>query len=625
MFLLLAACAGLMAVIYLYYRKIAGPYNLFEYAVKPIFILNAQDEICYANRAYKTLAVHEGKLSLNALFNSDKDGIRLFYGLKAEAIKGHMANATLPLKDGSILHMQAQLLDNSGKILCFLEVLTQEDIDSKPLNIANEPNVNLDNLPLAACVVDKKGAISHQNSNFYIFFDLYKPESKLQDLINPLDAKKLLQLFSRQPGAELTIDSALRDNRHIRIFARREISSDRALLMLIENTEHKLLEQTSGENQQLQVVGQLAGGVAHDFNNILTAIIMSCDFLLNNHRSSDPAYPDLVSIKQNAERAAVLVHQLLAFSRRQNLRPEIVHMPDLIADTHSMLARILRDTTDLEINYGADLLPVSIDYASFQRVIMNLLLNAQDALGKDGGNIIINVNNIPANEVEKYSFVELAPENYLLVSISDNGSGMAPDIQAKIFEPFFTTKDIGKGTGLGLAMAYGIIKQSHGVIACQSELGMGTNFYIFLPTTNTDRLVVNSNIAVEEEKIEPVDLSGSGDLLIVDDEEDIRRGLVRSLTSRGYNVKEADNGAHALRMFSTAIDLVICDVLMPEMDGPTLYLHLKKLNPGIKFLFVSGFTKEIFQQKYQELGTDFHFISKPFSLKQLALRVKEIL
>lgn len=625
MFLLLAACAVLIAVVYLYYRKLARPYNLFEYAVKPIFILNAQDEICYANRAYKALAVHKGKLSINALFNSNKAVIRLFYGLKAEAIKGHMADAILPLNDDSMLHLQAQLLDNAGNLLCSLEVLTQENTDSKPLKINNEVNVNIDNLPLAACLIDKKGALVKHNSNFYIFFELDKLESKLQDLINPLDAKKLLQLFNRQHGAELAIDSTLRDNRHIKLFARKELSSDTILLLLLETTENEFLGQTSGENHKLQVVGQLAGGVAHDFNNILTAIIMSCDFLLNNHRSSDPAYPDLVSIKQNAERAAVLVHQLLAFSRRQNLRPVIVHMPDLIADTNSMLARILRDTTNLEINYGAALWPVSIDYVSFQRVMMNLLINAQDALGKNGGNIEIAVQNVPANEVEQYKFVELAHENYLLVSISDNGSGMAADVQAKIFEPFFTTKDIGKGTGLGLAMAYGIVKQSHGVIACQSELGKGTNFYIFLPATRAEVLANNSNVTVEESKTDPVDLSGSGNLLIVDDEDAIRSGLVRSLITRGYKVKEADNGAHALEVFSEDIDLVICDVLMPEMDGPTLYLHLKRLNPTIKFLFVSGFTKEIFQQKYQELGTDFHFISKPFSLKQLAVRVKEIL
>jgi len=415
-----------------------------------------------------------------------------------------------------------------------------------------------------------------------------------------------------------------------------ESVEEAAIVYAVETTEQKALEAQMAQSQKMQAVGQLAGGIAHDFNNVLTAIIMASDLLLTNHRPSDPSFPDIMNIKQNANRAASLVRQLLAFSRRQTLRPEVLNLTDVLADIRMLLSRLVGNDITLTIEHGRDLWPVKADIGQFEQVVVNLAVNARDAM-PEGGALAVRTKNVTADECQQYGYRELPPADYVVVEVEDTGTGIPPEVQKKIFEPFFTTKEVGKGTGLGLSMVYGIVKQTGGFIFCDSEVGKGTVFRIFLPRhvqsaaeVSQAQAVAGGNGAAEQPqkaKEASRDLSGSARVLLVEDEDAVRMGSVRALTSRGYEVHEASSGTEALEIFRTLdgkVDIVVSDVVMPEMDGPTLLRELRKVQPDIKFIFVSGYAEDAFAKNLPE-DAIFGFLPKPFSLKQLATTVKEML
>ena len=398
----------------------------------------------------------------------------------------------------------------------------------------------------------------------------------------------------------------------------------------MEITEQKALEAQMAQSQKMQAVGQLAGGIAHDFNNVLTAIIMASDLLLSNHRPSDPSFPDIMNIKQNANRAASLVRQLLAFSRRQTLRPQVLELTDVMADLRMLLARLAGNEVKLTMEHGRDLWPVKADIGQLEQVVVNLTVNARDAM-PDGGSIAVRTSNVKAEDCASFGYREMDAADYVLIEVEDDGSGIPPDVKEKIFEPFFTTKEVGKGTGLGLSMVYGIIKQTGGFIFCDSEVGKGTTFRIFLPRHIREAVPETAEASAAEQPAKAVgqdrDLSGTATVLLVEDEDAVRMGGVRALTSRGYTVKEAASGAEALDIFNEsggAIDIIVSDVVMPEMDGPTLLGEVRKIQPDIKFIFVSGYAEDAFAKNLPEDAT-FGFLPKPFSLKQLAATVKEVL
>jgi two-component system, cell cycle sensor histidine kinase and response regulator CckA len=365
---------------------------------------------------------------------------------------------------------------------------------------------------------------------------------------------------------------------------------------------------------------------------------MASDLLLTNHRPSDPSFPDIMNIKQNANRAASLVRQLLAFSRKQTLRPEVLNLTDVLADLRMLLARLVGNQIKLKVDHGRDLWPVKVDIGQFEQVVVNLAVNARDAM-PEGGDLTVRTRNLPAHETKAFGYRELVPADYVLVEVEDSGTGIAPDVLKKIFEPFFTTKEVGKGTGLGLSMVYGIIKQTGGFIYCDSEVGKGTVFRILLPrhvpgAMQTDAETqaaapAASDAAQASAKAldAAMDLSGSATVLLVEDEDAVRMGGVRALTSRGYTVHEASSGVEALEIYNALggqIDIVVSDVVMPEMDGPTLLGELRKLRSDIKFVFVSGYAEDAFA-KNLPAEAKFGFLPKPFSLKQLATVVKEVL
>lgn len=506
--------------------------------------------------------------------------------------------------------------------------------------------------PMAIAGVDGAGRILRTNAPFLMLFSSVVDQagvdrrSPFDVVIHPRDRANFASALekAKQRQADISpIDTVLPDNeeRHVRFYVNAVADSgagdaeEAAIVYAVETTEQKALEAQMAQGQKMQAVGQLAGGIAHDFNNVLTAIIMASDLLLTNHRPSDPSFPDIMNIKQNANRAASLVRQLLAFSRRQTLRPEVINLTDVLADVRMLLTRLVGSNVRLHLDHGRDLWPVRADLGQFEQVVVNLAVNARDAM-PEGGDLSIRTKNVTADESRQYPYRELEPADYVVVEVSDTGTGIAPDVLKKIFEPFFTTKEVGKGTGLGLSMVYGIIKQTGGFIYCDSEVGKGTTFQIFLPRyvpgvapveqSAGDTGATDARQPAAAKPDAARDLSGSATVLLVEDEDSVRMGGVRALKSRGYTVHEASSGVEALEIYDSLegkVDVVVSDVVMPEMDGPTLLGELYKRNPDIKFIFVSGYAEDAFAKNLPD-EAKFGFLPKPFSLKQLATVVKEM-
>jgi len=415
------------------------------------------------------------------------------------------------------------------------------------------------------------------------------------------------------------------DERSARLFFSSfgEGDAEVAAIYAIETTEQRALEAQFAQSTKMNAIGQLAGGIAHDFNNVLTAIIGFSDLLLTTHRPTDPSFQDIMQIKQNASRAAGLVRQLLAFSRRQTLRLQVLRLNDVLSDLTLLLERLIGAKVKLDVSLGRDLWPVKADINQFEQVIINLAVNARDAM-PEGGQLTVRTRNVNEEEIQgsaHKAMMQADASDFVLIEVQDTGTGMSKEIMEKIFEPFFSTKDVGKGTGLGLATVYGIVKQTGGFIFVDSEIGQGTTFRIYFPR---DMQVLEA--AAPEKKSENTgeDLTGSGTILLVEDEEAVRAFAARALKSRGYEVLEAGTGVEALEVIEERgndIDLIVSDVVMPEMDGPTLLQELRKTNDKVKVIFISGYAEDAFKKNLKSTE-DFTFLPKPFSLKQLAEAVK---
>lgn len=397
-----------------------------------------------------------------------------------------------------------------------------------------------------------------------------------------------------------------------------------AVVYVIDATDQKALELMYAQSTKMEAVGKLAGGIAHDFNNVLTAIIGGSELLLQTHRPTDAAYKDINNIKQNANRAAGMVRQLLAFSRRQTLQPEVLALGDVISDTGAALLRkLIGERVDLRIVSERDLWLVKADRTQLDQVLLNLAVNAKDAM-PEGGQLTIETRNVDDRSSRLLKVKGMPPGDYVEIAVEDSGHGMPPDVLAKIFEPFFSTKEVGKGTGLGLSTVYGIVKQTGGYVFAESTLGKGTVFRIYLP-----RHLPSPAEAAEPKrsgpKEPPRDLTGSGRVLVVEDEDSVRSFAVRALQRQGYEVLQATTGREALDLVArekVPIDIVVSDVVMPEMDGPSMLKELRGRIPDMKVIFVSGYPDDAFDRNLDP-GQHYAFLPKPFTLAQLAAKVKE--
>jgi two-component system, cell cycle sensor histidine kinase and response regulator CckA len=505
------------------------------------------------------------------------------------------------------------------------------------------------NTPMAIATVDKTGRIARNNARFASAFEgmLKGDDHSILSVVAERDRPALeaaIRKAGEGHGDIAPVEAALAgaSERWASFFVSAVEEEDRdgeaAIVYALETTTQRTLENRVYQQQKMESVGQLAGGIAHDFNNVLSVIMMATDFLLNAHKPTDPSFQDIIQIKQNANRGAALVRQLLAFSRKQTLRPQVLDLNETLNDLTILLRRLIGEKVALIPAFGRDLWPVKADISQFEQVIVNLAVNARDAM-PDGGKLTVRTANVPASECDALSYKGMPSADYVLVEVSDSGSGIPPDIIDKIFEPFFSTKEVGKGTGLGLSTVYGIVKQTGGFIYVDSKPG-NTSFRIFLPRyvagveeaqpqiadANAPAIAGVVSAADTLARVAAADLTGQGTLLLVEDEEGLRALNARGLTSRGYTVLEASNGVEAIEVLEKHghVDLVVSDVVMPEMDGPTLLKELRRRDPSVKVIFVSGYAEEAFQKNLPE-QEQYEFLAKPFTLKQLVSKVKEIM
>ena len=386
-------------------------------------------------------------------------------------------------------------------------------------------------------------------------------------------------------------------------------------------TDRKRLEAQLMQAQKMEAVGRLAGGVAHDFNNMLTAIKSYSQLLLQDVAADDARHKDIQEIDLAADRAARLTRQLLAFSRQQMLQPRVLDVNQTVSELEKMLQRLLLKDITLSTRLLPDLHAVRADAGQLEQVIVNLVVNARDAM-PDGGRLTVRTQNVTidaASAREGWSF-EVRPGEYVLISVTDTGHGMDAATQSRIFEPFFTTKDRHKGTGLGLSTVYGIVKQSGGYIRVISEPGQGSVFEVYLP-------VADGSVSPAGQPARPATSGGSETVLVVEDDDGIRAVIKRILERAGHRVMEATNGAEALRICEAsgdAIDLVLSDIAMPEMQGPDLARRIRERHPGMAMLLMSGYAESATQQD-GILAEGVEFLGKPFSPDALTRKIRHIL
>ena len=409
------------------------------------------------------------------------------------------------------------------------------------------------------------------------------------------------------------------------------------LLSLVDSTEETRLKRQVAQATKMQAVGQLAGGVAHDFNNVLTAIIGTCDLMMLRHTPGDSDYDDIVQIRTNSNRAAALTRQLLAFSRQQTLRPEVLQLPDVVSEVSLLLKRLLGEKIELKVHHDRELGPVRADPQQLEQVIVNLAVNARDAIqakGDGSGKLSIATRRVTARDVRKMGS-EIVPEGeYTVLVVQDSGGGIPPEHLTKIFEPFFTTKQQGRGvqsmtmggTGLGLSTVYGIVKQSGGFIFADNVPATagtraGARFSVYLPVHHGEVAAARGKLIAAP----AAEWSGGGRILLVEDEDMVRAVAERALTRAGYTVTPCADGEEGLAAVANGgdFDLVVSDVVMPGMDGPAMARAIRRAKPSLPVLFMSGYAEE--QLRNDINIADMHFIPKPFSVQQISDKVGAVL
>jgi two-component system, cell cycle sensor histidine kinase and response regulator CckA len=644
------------------FQELQHAIEYLDHAPCGFFSVNAEGNLVYVNATlanwldYDLAEIGSGGLRLTDVVSGDGASLLTSIVAVPGEVRTEVFDIDLKMRGGKTMpvrlyHKLAFGADGAPGPSRTLVISRARDERSDPERAAEVRFMRFfDHTPMAIATVDRSGAVVRANARYAKLAQNLSADAaaakSIFRAVSPRDRNLLVAAINQAaegqadiPPVEVMLDGP--KERFGQFFVTAVEESEReteaAIVYLLETTERRTLENQINQSQKMEMVGQLAGGIAHDFNNVLSAIMMANDFLLNAHKPTDPSFQDIMQIKQNATRAATLVRQLLAFSRRQTLRPQVLDLGDALSDLTMLLRRLIGEKVKLDLNHGRDLWPVKVDVSQFEQVIVNLAVNARDAM-PDGGKLTVRTGNVAAEETAQAAYKGMPVADYVRITITDTGTGIPPEIRDKIFEPFFSTKEVGKGTGLGLSTVYGIIKQTGGFIYVDSEVGKGTSFNIFLPRHHVEQEAqaeqqhAGGNGAAREtaatagtETKPRADMTGQGTILLVEDEEGLRALNARGLRSRGYSVIEASNGIEAMEALEECngeVDLVVSDVVMPEMDGPTLLKAMRDRNPEVKIIFVSGYAEDAFEKSLPE-NQQFAFLPKPFTLSQLVAAVKE--
>ena len=497
-------------------------------------------------------------------------------------------------------------------------------------------------LPLGLAMVDRDGRMVFANAAFLRMagHDDPNPPPFPSDLVIREDKGALADAVRRQAqGAVASADVAVRfrsapdEPVMLGLASVRGMGECAVLLSLKDSSEETRLKHEVAQASKMQAVGQLAGGVAHDFNNVLTAIIGYCDLMLMRHTPGDSDYDDIQQIRANSNRAASLTRQLLAFSRQQTLRPQVLQLPDVVAEVSTLLKRLIGERIALEVVHDRELGPVRADPVQLEQVLLNLAVNARDAMAdmKVPGTLRLMTRRVTPEMVRALKNDVLPVGDYTALVVEDTGHGIPPEAIDKIFEPFFTTKDRGKGTGLGLSTVYGIVKQSGGFIFVDSDPGQGTRFTIYFPVHVADGGDAPEPEQPRDKAPEPKrrKWTRGGRVLLVEDEDTVRAVAERALVRQGFAVVTASDGEEGLDTLKATLqagesfDLVVSDVVMPTMDGPTMAREIRRLAPDLPFLFMSGYAEETLRREIDI--PNMHFLPKPFSVQQIIGAVEDVL
>jgi len=491
--------------------------------------------------------------------------------------------------------------------------------------------------PVGICMLNEKLMIIDTNQSLSLMLNLPRDVINGKKLITYIEdesqllVENWLKKLFREEVADPFIEVPIKGKKEIiaQIYARKFKKDKNIFLHFIDLTERKKLETQFAQSQKMQAVGQLAGGIAHDFNNLLTAMIGFADLLLLRHQPGDPSFSDIMQIKQNANRAANMVRQLLAFSRQQTLQSRVLNPTDILTELSHLIRRLIGVNIELNISHSSNQGNIKADQGQMEQVIINLAVNSRDAM-PEGGILTIDSGSLTTYEDIKLGGEDILPMGeWVTISVKDTGTGISSDVISRIFEPFFSTKPVGSGTGLGLATVHGIIHQTGGYISVESKIGEGTSFTLYLPhykENANDILIAKTELnKAEEEKETITDLTGSSKILLVEDEDAVRIFSSRALSNKGYEVFDASGGVAALNIIkekSMKPDLLITDVMMPEMDGTTLAKKVREIYPDMKIIFMSGYAEDKFKE---HVGGNAYFLPKPFTLKKLATKVKEVI
>lgn len=619
----------------LYAESVNSLSEFLEEAPIGFYSINESGKFIYINKAANEIfsKMHQSILGLSIRSFVTEDIEKLIPSHAHEILD----DAVISVNNKSFRILQRLIKTDTSNITCSIIIKHTSNEASSP-NLQTEFDFRsiFQDAPVSVILLDLSGKIRNANDVFcamaqkklreitgHKLADFFNKEYK-KSIFDVMDQVKKTGQFKHLNRVHLLGNKETTLSLSVSVLFNNNRQPEGLVVYCIDMTEFHSLELQLAQSQKMQAIGQLAGGIAHDFNNLLTAMIGFCDLLLQRHTPAEQSFSDVMQIKQNANRAANLVRQLLAFSRQQAMQPRVINLADCISELSSLLRRLLGPSIQLEVKHDREVGFIKADESQIEQVIINLAVNARDAMERSGvlkistkkselvKDTVINHYTVPAGQ-------------YVLIEVEDTGSGIPPEIVNRIFEPFFSTKELGSGTGLGLSTVYGIVRQTGGFIFVESVMGEGTKFSIYLPQCAPEEK--DSSAQIKDESKSKPDLTGSATILLVEDEDAVRIFSARALRDKGYHVIEASSGEQALDIFESKerkIDLIVTDVVMPNMDGPDLIKKIRSYDSEVKVVFISGYTEDSFRERLSQ-DNKIHFLPKPFNLKDLATKVKEVL